>query len=166
MSVEAIFTCMEDLLETHQRLTTIANDMTAFIKSGDTGGLESVLKKEEREILSLHSLEKKRARLVDEFLQAKGSFLANPTVSDMKPYMVAGEAERLEQLQNELLEVVLKLKELNNMNADLLQSSLQFVNLSLSLFERQKENASYQRPNGKKNRVSPEQGRSLFDSKA
>jgi flagellar biosynthesis/type III secretory pathway chaperone len=166
MSVEAIFTCMEDLLETHQRLFTIAKDMTELIKSGDTAGLENVLRKEEREILSIQTLEKKRVRLVTEFLQEKGSFLHAPTVTDMKPYLESEQVERLEQLQTELLEVVLKLKELNNLNADLLQSSLQFVNLSLSLFEQQTEKLSYNRPNAQKNRENERQQRSLFDSKA
>jgi flagellar biosynthesis/type III secretory pathway chaperone len=168
MSVEAIYTCMNDLLTTHQRLNTIAKEMTDLIKSGDTEGLEDVLKKEEREILSLQSLEKKRVRIVTDYLQAKGSFLHTATISDIKPYLNDKEVEHLEQLQSELLEVVLQLKEQNNFNADLLQSSLQFVNLSLSLFQHQTDHSSYGRPTNKRIRESDdfEQQRSLFDSKA
>ena len=154
---------MEKLVGIHQMFNEFSKEKTTSVTKGDISQLKSIMQKEAVQLKKLEGLEQERQRLVRFFMQGKGLVTEGGTLTEILAHVSDGEKEKLLSLQKSLVEQIEKLKQQNELNQQLLQDSLRFVNLSLDVLQPEPETGNYGRPN--KEQDEP-QGRSMFDSKA
>lgn len=155
---------MKKLIEIHQTFFEIAKEKTECLKKGDIAHLRSLMQKEVVQLKQLERVEQERIRLVQFFTQGKGLVTETGTLTELLPYVSDTEKEELVSLQKSLTEQINQLKQENELNQQLIQDSLRFVNLSLDVLKPEAETGNYGRPD--KEIEGDIQARSLFDSKA
>lgn len=162
VSAQLIIDCLEKLINVHHNFLQFADEKTEYVKKGDISHLRALMQKEAVLLKQLQRLEEERTRLVHYYMGKKGLVTEGGTISEMLPHVSKEEGEELLTLQKQLLTIIKQLKEKNELNQQLLQDSLRFVNLSLDVIQPEFETGNY----GRKNNDDEPMGRSLFDSKA
>jgi flagellar biosynthesis/type III secretory pathway chaperone len=152
METAQMTSLLERLFKSHEELLALGERKTEVLKLGDMKALDALLKEEDLQVKKLQIIEKER--LIK---------FANVTLGDVLEQATGEERARLEHLQKQLLEVFEDLKSRNALNQELLEQSLQYVNMSLSMFQPVNEPATYS--NSKSNPYNTNSA-SLFDSKA
>lgn len=164
MSAQAIAAVLADMIKLHKIFNELAIEKTGIIKKGDMPALDQLLKKETLLIKQLKKLEQDRLFVVNEYLSNKGMAKEDVTMDELIESATLEEQDVLQRLQKGLLSEIKMLQEHNELNQQLIQDSLRFVNLSLDLIAPDPEEVNYQRPTQKG--YSEGSGRSIFDSKA
>ncbi|WP_078555830.1 flagellar protein FlgN [Bacillus alkalicellulosilyticus] len=165
MSVKNITEVLVDLITVHKTFRELGENKTDIIKKGDMSALDLLMKTELVHVHKLKKLEEDRLFVVGQFLQRKGLATEGVTMEQLLQHVSPEEKNVLEKLQRALLAEIKGLKEVNEMNQQLLQDSLRFVNLSLDLLApQQDEEVNYKKPT--RSGYAEEHGRSMFDSKA
>lgn len=164
MSVEAIIGTITRLISVHQDLNQLAKKKTEIIKDGEIEKLEILLKEEGALVLRLKELETTRSGHVRDFLSHKGILAEDRTLAQLAMLVSPGEKEELLGLRQRLTDEIAVLKQQNKLNQELIEQSLQFVNVSLGLLQPEVEPVNYERPG----RTDPvvKKGKSMFDSRA
>ena len=157
MSAQPIITVLEKLVKLHKSLNQLAEKKTIIIKEGNTDALTALLIDEQKHVTAITQMEKEREQTVLAFMSGKKA-----NVDEVIEVAEPIEADTLQRLKEELLNEIKKLKDQNELNQQLLVTSLQFVNLSLDLLRPQDRNYNYD----KTNQEPPKQMKSMFDSKA
>ncbi|MDM5315076.1 flagellar protein FlgN [Fictibacillus sp. b24] len=152
METAHMISLLERLFKSHEDLMSLGERKTEVLKLGDMKSLDVLLKEEDLQVKKLQIIEKERMLK-----------FANVTLSDVLEQAEEPEKERLLVLQNRLIEMYESLKNRNQLNQELLEQSLQYVNMSLSMFQPQYEPDLYSK------NITDEYSSnsiSLFDSKA
>jgi flagellar biosynthesis/type III secretory pathway chaperone len=154
---------MKKSVQLHSTFNELAEDKTKTLTKGDISHLRLLIQKETALIKQLQQLEQERARLVRYFMNGKGLATEGGTLTELFAHVTVEEKEELISLQKDLIMVIEKLKKNNELNQQLIQDSLRFVNLSLDVLQPELDTGNY----GRTNKQDDEPlGRSLFDSKA
>ncbi|HET7626969.1 MAG TPA: flagellar protein FlgN [Bacillales bacterium] len=165
MTVEAIVRTMVSLVDVHAKMTEMAREKTEILKEADVEALEAQLKKEEPYIEKIKELETLRVKQMHEWLEENGQTMETATSTSFLS-LFAGEAkEKLTAVFADLTRSVNELKAQNRLNQQLIEQSLQFVNVTADLLQPGNEPVGY----GKSRQTGPNQRqnqRSVFDSKA
>lgn len=164
MSVEQLMDSLKKLVSLHQSLYDLETLKTNVIKKGDIEALSSILKDENRHVMAINKIEDERKLIVAKLLSGYPILGEEPSLTDVINIVKPDESEKLQDLRGRLTQLLKELKILNQLNQQLVQSSLQFVNLSLDLLMPQPQSLNYNKPTNKSQAV-PEK-RSMFDSKA
>lgn len=159
MSAENLIASMEKLYKLHKGLYDIAVKKTDIIKKGDMDALNQVLKDEQKYVAAIATIEKERQQAACVLVPNQ----ENPTVSDCYDLLNEIEQFQLAEIANSLSELVFELKEQNFLNQQLIHQSLQFVNMSLNLFNPQPEAINYGPPSGNQKNMKNTSG--LFNSR-
>lgn len=162
MPVEMMKEIVRKLVSTHRKLYEIALKKKEAIKTGDAPLVGRLTLQEMPLIDEVRSLEDRRAEQVKRDLP----FAADtPTFREWEAAAVS-DAERPEwhNLYLELANSVLVLKQANRLNQDLLRQSLQWVRLSMNLFQPPIQSANYGDP--RSNQLSASTYSFRIDSRA
>jgi flagellar biosynthesis/type III secretory pathway chaperone len=143
---------LERLFKSHEDLLALGERKTEVLKLGDMKALDVLLKEEDLQVKKLQLIEKERLLK-----------FANVSLVDVLDQADGTEKENLIQLQEQLIQIHEALKSRNELNQELLEQSLQYVNMSLSMVQPETEPVTYSklRTNGYNSSNT-----SLFDSKA
>ncbi|MDX8044596.1 flagellar protein FlgN [Gracilibacillus sp. S3-1-1] len=167
MSVQPIINQLNKLIELHESLLHVSNQKTELLKEGDTTALQKLLVNEQRHIQAINQIEQKRIESVSDWArehQVKEDTLTVSTI--IEEHTTGAEKEQLEQATVQLAELLLSIRRQEDLNKQLTQQSLQFVQLSLDMVQPAMKNMNY--GNSKhpvsSNTTAPK--RSVFDSKA
>ena len=164
MPSQSIIQTLGQLIDLHLELTRLAREKTEAIKAEDMKLLGSILVQEKRLVDAIEKLEQVRQNDVLIFLEEQGVAEGTGFLSECIQHASKEEQAILMERGAKLREVITSLKELNELNQQLIYQSLQFVNLNLNLMLPEQDSYTYERPQ------DPEGGRkqskSLFDSKA
>jgi flagellar biosynthesis/type III secretory pathway chaperone len=162
MSVQAIIEKLDKLTTIHEQLLAVSHEKTAVVKEGNVEKLQSVLIKERKLVQQLDQAEEKRQQEVVLWFSNHGAPTEEVTVTNILNHL-ASEAEKkaIENSVVRLTEVIVKLKQQEQLNMALIQQSMQFVQLSIDLLSPSLKNMNYGKDNDK-----PAINRSVFDSKA
>jgi flagellar biosynthesis/type III secretory pathway chaperone len=152
METAQMTSLLERLLKSHEELLTLGERKTDVLKLGDMKTLDVLLKEEDFQVKKLHMIEKERLLK-----------FANVTLGDVLEQAELDEKENLKHLQEKLITAYEALKSRNQLNQELLEQSLQYVNMSLSMFQPENEPATYKNPKANPYNTN---STSLFDSKA
>ncbi|MBS4200398.1 flagellar protein FlgN [Bacillus sp. FJAT-49732] len=161
MSVQLLIESMEKLLSLHQQLHTTALEKTEAIKINEIKNLDKLLRDEQKLVTSIQIEENKR--------QQATAILTNDdkttTISQIIQQLDGTNREILSELHVKLTAVISELQETNVLNQQLLQYSLQYINLNLDLLSPEPELPNYTKSQGEAS-GNANTGRSVFDSKA
>ncbi|MBY6037062.1 flagellar protein FlgN [Fictibacillus nanhaiensis] len=152
METAQMTSLLERLFKSHEELLALGERKTEVLKLGDMKTLDILLKEEDLQVKKLQMIEKERMLK-----------FANVTLGDVLEQAGEQEKERLIHLQEQLVSTYEALKSRNELNQELLEQSLQYVNMSLSMVQPSSEPATY--TNSKSNPYNTN-STSLFDSKA
>lgn len=157
VSAQIIVTVLEKLIKLHESLNQLASKKTTIIQEGNTDALTALLIDEQRHVKAITQMEKEREEAVLACMSGGAA-----TIDEVIEVANPEDADRLRGLKEKLLIEVMKLKEQNELNQQLLITSLQFVNLSLDLLRPQDRNYNYDQ----NNQEPVQKAISTFDSKA
>ncbi|WP_183163858.1 flagellar protein FlgN [Alteribacter keqinensis] len=154
---------LKELTQLHQLFNELAKEKTEAVRKGQIEDLEKIMKQETACIHQLKKLEEKRQRATSVWLETQGLVKENVTVEEIIPYLDDEEQKELTLWQTRLLEQITMWKEQNDLNEQLIEESLRFVNMSLDVFQPNRSE-NYSRPDTGHSHT--EERRSIFDSKA
>lgn len=157
MSAQTIITVLEKLITLHKRFNEVASKKTKIIQDGNMDALTALLMDEQKHVTAITQIEREREKAVLAF--TSGRLVKMDEIIELAE---PAEADVLSRLKAELVDELMKLKAQNELNQQLLITSLQFVNLSLDLLRPQDRNYNY-------NQINQEPVKkviSTFDSKA
>lgn len=156
---------LQQMIAENEALIQYGNDKREYLIANNIEGLSKIILKEQRHVMALAKLDEMRKVLIYQLLSGKPLKSILPTVTDCYAYLHEEEQKDVQQAAQTLLDKMLELRQVNDLNQQLIQQSLQFVNMSLSLFEPTVSTVSYgdypNRNHPKKTKVRT----SLFDSK-
>jgi flagellar biosynthesis/type III secretory pathway chaperone len=160
LSAKQLIELLEKHVKLHKGLLELAKKKTEVLKKGDIEALSEMMKEEQTYIAAINQVERERIRIVEAMVGKSNERTLTACIS------LAEGTERtmLEKLRDDLTAVISELKNINQLNQQLTQQSLQFVNVMLDMLMPQPQNINYAAPNKSSN--PNEVGRSLFDSKA
>lgn len=163
MQLENITNCIILLANLHEELLTISKEKTESIKSGNMESLSKLLMQERKQLQAIEQAEEKRQAIVEDiFIHLKVS-PKEKTVSELMNYLNSEQdKEQLNAVVARLVNVIVKLREIERLNNDLILQSMQFVQLSLDMLQPSAKSINYNEKSGKQESLK----RTVFDSKA
>ncbi|MBP1157807.1 MULTISPECIES: flagellar protein FlgN [unclassified Paenibacillus] len=135
MSLEALLQTMAELNDVHNTLLDLAERKKHVLIHNEVEQLTQIVNKENKLLKRIGELDQQRVEATGAFLMEKG-YKPNPrvTVSDLtKIIFNIDEKKMLMDEQKRLMAMIRKLRERNQLNQQLLEHSLAFVNYSLDL---------------------------------
>jgi flagellar biosynthesis/type III secretory pathway chaperone len=165
MAFRDILQVMTDLIELHSSLIAIAERKTEILKRNEVDQLMQIVQQENKLVRQIGELDRQRIDATGRFLIEK-CYAPNPriTVSDLvKIIFKSEEKKQLLDLQQQLMTTMRTLRDLNQLNQQLIEHSLAFIDYSIDLISGAPEDEIfYHNPN--QSYASKRQG--LFDTKA
>lgn len=154
---------MEHLTKLHEQLLTISKEKTEAIKVSDNESLVKWLTKERQIVQKIEQYEAVREQLVNQFFEQEQINTNEKTITELLSVLNDEEdIRKLEGMLTILLESIVAIQESEQLNSQLLQQSMQFVQLSLEMIQPQAQNISY---GEQAERKGSTQKQSVFDSK-
>jgi flagellar biosynthesis/type III secretory pathway chaperone len=164
LSANQLIALLEKHVKLHKGLLELANKKTEVLKKGDMEALSEMMKEEQKYIAAMKQIEKERILAVEKIISALGHTQVEPTLTACMELVEEPERRVLERLRDNLVAVIAELRNINELNQQLLQQSLQFVHMMLGMIMPQPPEVNYKKPN--MSPVSYGSSPSLFDSKA
>lgn len=163
MALQALLETIEKLHKLHRSLLEISKLKSDFLKANDMDGLQKQLLAEKKHVQAVVQLEKLRIKQTEAYAVASGIPVPS-TISELLEQITDQKlALQFEQELIGLTETVTELKKQEALNQQLLEQSMQFLQISLDMLAPSIQSLNYGTPNQDQQR---QQNRSLFDSKA
>lgn len=122
-----------------------------------------MMKSEQKHILAIKQIDEERKAAVATLVAGQSRTAYSATLSDCLPFFQKEEQDELLAVQNQLINQIKQLKEVNELNQQLIEQSLQFVNLSIDMILPEPQEITY---NKRTQYDEPATSRSIFNSKA
>ncbi|WCK54200.1 flagellar protein FlgN [Aneurinibacillus sp. Ricciae_BoGa-3] len=162
-----IIDVLEQLIREHERMLKLAKQKKEVLIAGAIADLARIIQFESRSIKNIQALELERERHVSLYFMLRGVRKETVYLSDLIEAAGDSEAGRaLHRCQQRLNNLLKELKNLNELNQQLIQQSLAYVNLTLEeMTTPVEDHYTYRKP------VEPQftnrsGGQRFFDSKA
>jgi flagellar biosynthesis/type III secretory pathway chaperone len=165
--VEELIQLLEEETGCYTLLLEMADNKKDVIINGDLPGLQKLTKQEQELAGLLLRLEKKRSTLLDDICLVTNRKPEDMTVSKLIE-MLQGQKDEQSRLTNAveaLTTVVIPLKEANQLNQQLIEQSLEFVDFTMNALQSSKEpiTSNSYKPSGKA--YGQAQSTNFFDAK-
>lgn len=151
------------LKDAHGELLTIINAKTALIKDGKMDEFQKLLMSERKHLQKLNQLEDKRIDQTEKIFDTLHINTEDKNVTILLEHLPEGkEKESLEKATAELIDQIVEIKHVEQLNTELVQQSMEFIQLSLDMLQPSIRNMNY----NQKTNQSTGNNKSVFDSKA
>jgi flagellar biosynthesis/type III secretory pathway chaperone len=164
MTIQNIAEIMGQLIEAHETYLAYGQEKTPVLVQGNIDQLIAITNKESKIAKQIVELDKQRVQAINEYLLARG-YRPDPkiTIGDLiKIVFKAEEKKLLMDAQMSLFTILMKVKDLNEANARLIEQSLAFIDYSLDILTGESDmEVTYQNPQQQKSaqRFSTFEGR-------
>ncbi|MBU9721730.1 MULTISPECIES: flagellar protein FlgN [Bacillaceae] len=165
-TAQELKTILQTMTALHKKFNDKALEKQEIVKKGDMPGLEKLMKEESVLIQQLRKLESTRHHFVTKMLEEKGIVKEDVTMERIMSFFSEEDQKELGVWQHHLVTEITKLQQQNELNNQLIEESLRFVNISLEAVHPQQQFGNYQRPDEKQDEYRDPGTRSIFDSKA
>ncbi|MCY9665110.1 flagellar protein FlgN [Paenibacillus alginolyticus] len=166
MSIQPLLETMDKLQEAHEALLVLARDKTQVIVKNEINQLNIIVNKESKWIRTIAEANQQRIQDIGSYLISRG-YNPNPkvTISDLiKVIFKAEEKQALTGAQQKLLVTIKEIKDCNNLNQQLIEQSLSFINYTIDLvLGAPEDDVVYQNPNQQAHGTKRS---GIFDTKA
>jgi flagellar biosynthesis/type III secretory pathway chaperone len=135
VTIQPILELMEQLAEIHRELIELAKEKTPVLVRNDVERLNAIIRKESKLVQRVAELDRERVQRTGEYLISRG-YSPDPrvTISDLiKIIFKTEEKKALMEARRTLLDILAELKKLNELNQNLIEQSLAFINFSIDL---------------------------------
>ena len=130
---ERLICVLEEETAVYEEFAAISREKTKVIISGKIGELEDLNKREEFLIARVRKAEETRERIVSELARRLGVNARELTVAGLVKSRRCSQPEKLIACQDKMTRVLNELKNLNELNARLIENSLEYIAFSLNL---------------------------------
>ncbi|MED4754658.1 flagellar protein FlgN [Brevibacillus choshinensis] len=163
--LSTLYELLDNLIRLHQALYTLAVQKKEILIKGKMDELIAVTRQEQKIIKGIDAVEQTRLQLVKQISVEKNVPLQEGSLSELIRLSTnAQEKVCLSTYRNELIRIVSELRDANELNQQLLEQSLSFVNLQLDmLMDRPEEDYIYKKPMNSKAGIS---SRTFINNKA
>ncbi|MED4586197.1 flagellar protein FlgN [Brevibacillus choshinensis] len=163
--LSTLYELLDNLIRLHQALYTLAVQKKEILIKGKMDELIAVTRQEQKIIKGIDAVEQTRLQLVKQISVEKNVPLTEGSLSELIRLSTnAQEKVCLSTYRNELIRIVSELRDANELNQQLLEQSLSFVNLQLDmLMDRPEEDYIYKKPMNSKVGIS---SRTFINNKA
>ena len=166
MPMESLHNILQQLVEAHRELIDIGELKKEALINNQVDLLNEQVNKETRLIRHITELEKQRLEAAMNFLISRG-YAPNPQVTLANLIQLvykAADKQALQEIHAELLDVTSRLKQLQQLNNDLLNHSMDYIEYSLNLMiGSTDDDATYSDPSKRSQQVKRP---GFFDTKA
>lgn len=132
--METLYDLLDNLIQLHRAMYTLASQKKDVLVKGKIDELVAITRQEQKLIKGVTAAETARQTVVKELSVEKGFALEEGTLAELiKLTTSAEEKVRLTSYRDELTRVVTELRNANDLNQQLLEQSLDFVNMTLDL---------------------------------
>lgn len=133
-NMHTLYELLDNLIQLHKALYTLAMQKKEVLVKGDVDELVAITRQEQKLIKGVTAVETARLNAVKELTTEKGLTPQEGTLAELIKLTTSAEEKlRLTSCRNELSRIVTELKEANELNQQLLEQSLSFVNMTLDL---------------------------------
>ncbi len=154
---------MKHLVVLHKDLIQLSNKKTEEIKQGDMEQLSKTLMDERKHIQAITQTEEKRQALVEDFFMKVNPDVEEKTVTTLLAHIDNNEyKQQLEDVVALLIDAIVQLRQVEQLNQELMAQSMQFVQLSLDMLQPSIQRMNYD----EKQTIQDSVKQSVFDSKA
>lgn len=161
--MQAVLNIMEALITEHERMLNISNEKTELMKAGKIDAFQKLLMQERKQTQAISQLENKRVQAVDALFQEMGIENTDKTVTVLLEQMEEGQQKReMEASVSRLIDYIVQIRDVEQLNKELIQQSMTFVQLSLEMLQPNLGKMNY----GKQQSSHMTPNTSVFDSKA
>ncbi len=135
--IEELIEVLEDTTGCYENLLQMANNKTDVIIKGDVPSLQTLTDEEQSVAGRLLRLEKKRIELIEDICLVTNKSSNDMTVSTLIELIPSDkpENEKLHKVSLRMMEIVQEVKKVNDINQQLLQESLDFVNFTMNAIQ-------------------------------
>jgi len=154
---------MKHLVVLHEDLIQLSNKKTEEIKQGDMEQLSKTLMDERKQIQAITQTEEKRQALVEDLFMKVNPDVEEKTVTTLLAHIDNDEyKQQLEDVVALLIDAIVQLRQVEQLNQELMAQSMQFVQLSLDMLQPSIQRMNYD----EKQTIQDSVKQSVFDSKA
>lgn len=132
-NVIELINILERETEIYEELLKISKDKTDIIVKGKVTDLENITKVEQNFALDIERLEALREKVIKNLADDIGINHSNLTISKLIKYLDKENAQELEKCKENLLGIINEIKNINDLNAKLIQNSIDYINFSINL---------------------------------
>ncbi len=118
----------------YEEILKISKDKTTVIVEGKVSELEKIIKSEQSMILEMSKVENQREILINKISKLLNQKTESLTLSFLIENCSTDQGEKLKEKQMALGNILKELGSVNDMNSQLIRSSLDYINFSLNLF--------------------------------
>lgn len=132
--IAPLYDVLEQLIELHRELYALAVQKKEVLIKNEITALMELTKQEGKLLKAVEQAEAARMEFVKQLCAARGLSLANATLQDLiKATTSLEEKNRLQHYREELIGIVSELRQANDLNQQLLEQSLAFIQHNLDL---------------------------------
>ncbi|SHM96803.1 flagellar protein FlgN [Gracilibacillus kekensis] len=165
MSVQNIIKHLTKLIELHDSLLQVSRNKTEILKENKIDALQKLLVQEQKHVKAINQIEQKRIEAVASWANENNLDPEAITVSSIiEDFTTGTDQQELEKVTLKLAEQLMELRMQEDLNKQLTQQSMQFVQITLDMMQPSMKNINY----GKSKQQSADavSKRSAFDSRA
>ena len=165
--IEELINVLEETTGCYETLLIVANNKKEVIIKGDVPSLQTLTDEEQGVAGRLLRLEKKRQELIEDVCLVTNKDSKTMTISSLIDLLHGQEKEQrqLREVSGKMIEIVDKVKSVNDTNRMLIQESLDYVSFTMNAIQSASampQSNAYQK---KGNFYDSQGGRNFFDAK-
>jgi flagellar biosynthesis/type III secretory pathway chaperone len=153
-SIMSVLKILEQLVETHNHLLDIMKEKRTILVDGNIDSLQSILLKESSCVDEIQKLEEQRIQFVQEYFLKRDLVSTNFSLEEL--LQIEGNESiknKLHSLAKQLRQLIKEITILNESNQELIQTSLSYVQFTISMHLRKEPSIGYG-PNNKNRYMS------------
>jgi flagellar biosynthesis/type III secretory pathway chaperone len=153
-SIMSVLKTLEQLVEAHKNLLDIMKEKRTILVEGNIDSLQSILLLESTCVDEILKLEENRMQFVREYLSVKGLVSRNLSLEELLQIENDESIKnKLHSLAKQLRQLIKEISFLNESNQELIQTSLSYVQYTISMHLRKEPSIGYG-PNNKNRYMS------------
>jgi flagellar biosynthesis/type III secretory pathway chaperone len=165
--IEPLVKVLQEILATNLEVHNLENRKKETLIKGDMEELSSIVNEETRLIRLLGKLEEDRSLVVKQLAKEANLPSSDPTLRELLSHVKDPvDRNRLEELQLQLVSLMKEIQQVNELNQQLIQQSLDYINYTIDLITDAPDEQVYQKPLQRESVTYHQPKRSLFDTKA
>ncbi|WP_427338121.1 flagellar protein FlgN [Caloranaerobacter sp. DY30410] len=148
-------------LNLYKHMLELSINKTEIITSGQVRELDKITQKEQALILKAGRLEDIRENIISK-IQNELKLNEIKNISRLVDYLSEEQKKEIEDIKQQLIDVLNRLKERNSLNSTLIKDSLEYINLNVNLLTNALSSNIY---SDKVNKDDVLQSKNIFDAK-
>jgi len=131
--VNAVIDILEKEYDCYRDMLELSKSKKKIIVESKVAELDKIVKLEQDMIVNIGQLERKREEETAKLCRSLNLNSARVTISEMASMLLPEQKKRLEDIQDRLGKILAELKAVNDVNGQLIEQSLEYIDYSINL---------------------------------